>query len=502
MKKVSFCELVFLVCFFLFIFIMIFTKSMVQSYVLDEDQFVASGVLLAKHGLFPYKDYAYFHTPYLVFIYGAMFSFTSYYLFTARFFNVVASFALCIALFNVAMSVLKGKKSWVRYGIAATIVMLLIFSPLFTFTSGLAWNHDFAIFLAVASFLLLVSGVKNSNKRHLFYAGLLLSVSIGVRLSLAPLIIPYIIILCIKLRRHSIKRSLMYYFTLMAGIFTGLIPLLIIFIAAPSQFLFGNFEYPALNTQFKTMEHHPVAMNFIQKITYLGQTFLEPGNLVILVLFILTAYFALKNYSAKPHGFEVLSVLLLLPFLLIGSFAPTPSWYMYFYVLVPFLLLGVIYCLASLSDNQISAIFPIIIIGVFFSGFFGIGQYQFLRTLGNSSQWVPIEIHNEGQHIASIVGNGRIVTLSPIFPLEGGLEIYPQFATGVFGYRVAHLVPYGTRSRMKLLSKDDIPVFLSHEKPPALVTGTAPSLENEMTQYSILNEYKLYSSYQKIIWKK
>ena len=36
----------------------------------DEHQFVASGILLARQGLLPYRDYPYFHVPNLVYLYG------------------------------------------------------------------------------------------------------------------------------------------------------------------------------------------------------------------------------------------------------------------------------------------------------------------------------------------------------------------------------------------------------------------------------------------------
>src|SRR5436305_1464747 len=39
----------------------------------DEYQHIAAGVLFAREGLLPYRDFAYFHLPYLVYAYGLLF---------------------------------------------------------------------------------------------------------------------------------------------------------------------------------------------------------------------------------------------------------------------------------------------------------------------------------------------------------------------------------------------------------------------------------------------
>ena len=64
--------------FLLVVFVLLFHLSMQHGVNHDEHQFVASGALLTRNGLLPYLDYAYFHAPYLVFIYAALFSFSPY----------------------------------------------------------------------------------------------------------------------------------------------------------------------------------------------------------------------------------------------------------------------------------------------------------------------------------------------------------------------------------------------------------------------------------------
>ena len=56
----------------------------------DEHQFVASATLLARHGLLPYRDYPYFHVPYLVFVDAGLFRITPYLLLAAQFFSALS----------------------------------------------------------------------------------------------------------------------------------------------------------------------------------------------------------------------------------------------------------------------------------------------------------------------------------------------------------------------------------------------------------------------------
>lgn len=65
----------------------------------DENQFVASGKLLANDFLIPYRDYPYFHLLYLVFTYATLFKFTTYILLAARICSVVCAWFTLITVF-------------------------------------------------------------------------------------------------------------------------------------------------------------------------------------------------------------------------------------------------------------------------------------------------------------------------------------------------------------------------------------------------------------------
>src|SRR5579859_4814717 len=58
------------VAFFALALLLVFSMSIGKGLDVDEHGFVASGVLLARHGLLPYRDYHYNHMPTEVLIYA------------------------------------------------------------------------------------------------------------------------------------------------------------------------------------------------------------------------------------------------------------------------------------------------------------------------------------------------------------------------------------------------------------------------------------------------
>ena len=63
--------------------------------------------------------------------------------------------------------------------------------------------------------------------------------------------------------------------------------------------------------------------------------------------------------------------------------------------------------------------------------------YQDVLRLGSPGQSVPMLVHARGVEIARAANHGRVLTLAPIFPLEGGADIYPELATGPFAHASA-----------------------------------------------------------------
>ena len=125
----------------------------------DEQQFVASGVLLARYGLRPYADFAYFHVPAQTLLYGLLFRFFDEFLLTARIVSVLAGWLSLALIYLLALAYAPFRGAWGRFGFGAALVLLLLATPLFVHTSGRAWNHDLPLLLALLGFVAMLQGL-------------------------------------------------------------------------------------------------------------------------------------------------------------------------------------------------------------------------------------------------------------------------------------------------------------------------------------------------------
>ncbi|WBU62708.1 hypothetical protein [Paracoccus aerodenitrificans] len=85
---------------------------------------------------------------------------------------------------------------------------------------------------------------------------------------------------------------------------------------------------------------------------------------------------------------------------------------------------------------------------------------------------------------AGLPADGRVATLSPIYPLEAGLEIYPELSAGLFGYRVTPYIGPELAGNYALISPDGLAGLLDTDPPVAVMTGFDPRLDDAFNQYA------------------
>jgi hypothetical protein len=484
----------------------------------DEHQFVAAGQLLAAQGLLPYRDYAYNHTPNLALSYALLFSFTRWLILGARSFSVACGlltlgliFAETRAAFGsvaerpqgaklqllslISGPAVQGVACWIA---GASAVLILLTNPLFTYTSGWAWNHDAATSLALLAFVSLRRGVWPSPaRRWMVAAGAALGLAIGTRLTFVPLLAPFMLVVLIFPRSSARRQRVRALAWLALGLLGGLLPTMGLAALAPRQFWFGNVGYAALNTLFRQETGYDRAMTLAGKLEYLGHDVIwgQPGNLVILLALggalLLAALHPGVRRASRP---ELWLAALMLPFLLAGSLAPTPAWPQYFYAPIPFMVMGIIYAMAAFASQSrrrgpaVIALAALALLSVAT----GAGPYRAIGILATPEQWVPVQIHRVGAEMKGAAGSGKVLTLAPTYPLEGGLTIYTEFATGAFEWRVAPLVPVEERRALKLVAKKDLAEFLAADPPRGILVRFEEHAEVEkpFSQYAERNGYR------------
>lgn len=452
----------------------------------DEHQHVAAGMLLAREGLLPYRDFPYLHTPYLVFVYGSLFYLTGHPLLAARSFTALCDALTVSVLVFAVYGLFRNRTKGLKLALSFSTAVLFLTSSLFTYTAGRAWNQDPSVLFFLVSGLLYFAATRQLRAGpFLLLSGLSLGIAIGLRITIAPVTLPFLLGL-IYFPDGQNKATLGLLFAL--GLCVALLPLSVLFVLGPEGFAFGNIEFPRLAVVQRELSGNPRTMTLWRKLRYLIKEVVYPNY----PLFLATGVCLVLRWKERDFRQKGLLFLAgLLPFVLLGCLAPSPVFYQYFYILLPVGLFMILFAIASLSDARLIGIaVATLSLCAGLSAVSGVSSYADIPVLLTPARWSPMKIHQTGQRVKSLAGTGKVLTLAPIIPLEGGLSIYPAFGTGPFGWRVASGLTSPRRQAVKLVAPDDLPQFLENQSPGAILTGYEKSdLEAPLIGYARSHGY-------------
>jgi hypothetical protein len=453
----------------------------------DEHQFVASAVLLAKHHLVPYRDFPFFHTPNLLFAYAVLFNFTSRLLLAARLFSAACA-ALSISLiFMTALRLWKGPRNFTSLLVAASAVLLLVSQPLFLYTSGRAWNHDLPVLLLLLAVLAHCKWMRTGKGLMLFLSAALVGLAAGTRLSYVPPVIAFVGAILLMTRATTCWRSLAAF---AAGLAVSLIPTAVTFVLAPSAFLFGTLGYARLNTMYQREAGYQRTMTLGRKFSYLGSLLVEHHAALLLLALLFLTILLVGIRRRTGLRLELAFITAVIFCCLLAAFAPTPSWPQYFYQPIPFLVLGIVFGFASLHAQAKPGgpTLAVFVLAAAFISIVGLKSFHPKRLVHRSGSVIegldPLALQ-----VRHRVGSGKVLTMAPILPLEGGLDIYPEFATGPFAWRTARLLAVADRVRFKMVSPMDLDVFLRPAPPSGILVGAEPDKEDPLIEYAKRQDY-------------
>lgn len=463
----------------------------------DEHQFIAAGQLLAQHALLPYRDYPYFHTPVLVLVYAALFEQTDHLFFAARLFSMVCAWLSGIGIFIAAWMAFRAQENRRRFLFALGAALLFFTNPAFVYTFGKAWNNSLPVFLMLAAFLLQCHGAAQRKKWPFFLGGVLLVLAIGTRISFAPLGLPFLVMAWF-VPAATLAQRLAFVGSLGAGMALGLLPTALVVLQAPGQFFFDNFIYNSRVNILYRQASGDVRSPWPAKIFFVLKTLVNPGNLALFAGFL---YFAGRPFFQRTVvSYPLRFIVLLFPFVLLGTLAPTPSYTQYYYPLAALCVLGLVYGLAAHDGSSLR---PVLAAGLVLivSGASTIYEYRHVGGVFSAANWIPLQLHEEGRVIASHVKGGDILTLAPTVPLEGGLGIYESLATGAFAWRTAPFLSATERLEYNFLAPDDLARALAERPPAGILLGYQKKLEKELTAYAKGHAYERVNlPDKKVLW--
>jgi hypothetical protein len=449
----------------------------------DEHQFMAGAYMVARHGLQPYRDFAYLHMPNLVYVYVPFFLSQNPFL-AARLFNALCGFGLCLTVFLVSRSLFRPLGSLPATVISAAGTILLTNSFIFQYTFPKVWNHASATLCAVLAFVVHSKAIREARFAYFVLSGFAFGMALGIRLAVAPLIVPFVLA-SLAFGSASWREKARSAVAFAIGGLVANLPAIYFCFTSYRDFIFGNFGYRILNLRYVGEEiPYPAGASLVGKIQHLIHSFSpDSGNFLIPIVAALglgMLSIAVIQRLSKPRT-EVLFLVGLLPFLLVGCFAPTPAHYQYYFVLIPFLLLLGLYALSSLGSPKLLRTGTALLVVTGVISFFNAARVREniadIGSVFHPKEWVPLQVREESQWIKQQLVSkppGKVLTLSPLYVIEAGLPIYKEFVTGPFAWRVTAFASPDEAAARKLPYPPGLNELLRKEPPMAVLAGEDP----------------------------
>lgn len=480
----------------------LFARIMVYPLQHDEQFYVPAAILFAPDRLYP--DFGYSHLPNLPILLSAIFSALGdvHYVLIGRV-VIFAAWALAIGAL-----VLIGRRHAHSNLVAIVLAALLIDNPALLDSTGMAVTNNFiAVPFALFGLLAFIeAATRPSPSRWLAaLAGFLLAAAIGFKANYA-ILLPPVAIAAILVPPDLSMRARLAQFTLplLAGAIIGGAPTLYFLAQDPAAFVAHvvNFHRgPQIGYwQANPDPLDPKAIGLMAKALLAQRSWFSGTNLIVLLA--LTFYAAL---IFRPGRFRAwFDWRMRWPILLVAgiaalaaavSFLPTPAFPQYFTTPIPFALMLIALLHGSLDSPARSMARPLQVAALVVAALIGTPiLLSSAPKLVDVAGWTGFQVHRDAVQMASIAraapGRSAMATLSPIYALEGGMDVYPALAMGPFVYRASAWIPAEERRHYRsLASPGTIGAMLENAPPAAILIGEEGALDAPLAAFAIAHRY-------------
>lgn len=486
-----------------FLFCALFLRIMNFEMRKDEQLYVPPVSLLDGHDI--YSDFFYNHLPGSAWLFHGIgkLAGTDHLLLSGRIgvFLAWLFFAGAIAGISYALT---------RSALASWCITLLgLANQLFILQTGMAATNNFLplpfSFLGLGLFLL---AVRNSDVRsfQVALAGVSLSLAVCFKANAISFIPPVAIAAFLLPRSLDLKQRLVRVVApLAAGGLAGAIPVLVHLLSNPGLFLahvIGYHTGPHL-AYWKTpgADGEDAVLSLGEKLLLAHDIWLSAGvaiGLCVLLAMLLTRLHAPQDDSWREHDFSTALSMVLFGALVCSialSFVPTPSFPQYFAPPLICLPLGLALVFSALGHKarqymQVTLVAAAVVVLAVIAPYLA----QFLGRAANPDRWTVMQVHDAGvtiaQRMAQAGVEGKVATLSPVYPLEGGLDVYLEFATGPFAYRTADITAPELAAFYRMTSPTKVEALFDRDPPAALLLGFDEALERPMLAYAQRHGYR------------
>jgi hypothetical protein len=345
---------------------------------------------------------------------------------------------------------------------------------------------------ATAAFAALLRAAERAKSGHwITLAGALLGVAIGTRLSFLPLALPFACFATFSGEGGRARVVRLACFSLGATLALG--PTLFLCARAPAQFFFDNFVYNGpLNRAYRIASGN-AGVGLPAKLLFAVALLKFPHNVALLAAFLYLAIYlpARRGWRSLLKQRDVALAVTSVAFLWIGALAPSPSYKQYYYAFVPFLILACVFAVArALRGDEATPARRAWTVLAVASVLALMTDLPLLRHLATPREWAPIRLHAKARELRTQT-DGPVLTLSPLLPLEAGLGIYKEFATGPFAWRTAAFLPPARKAEFRMVDAASLESFLSNSPPPAILTPrNSEQRDRPLATYALAHGYR------------
>jgi hypothetical protein len=466
-----------------FLSVLMFGNSMTKELGRDENVYCTAGYL-TEQGELVYRDFSYItHPPYYPLILALLYkaASTNYYLLAGRILSVVCEIGILVCIVSIIRSILK---SYPKFATLFSICAILIYAmnPFVTYAGGYAWNHS-AVVLCVLFCLRLFINMdpEKMNFRRLFIIGAILTLAAFIRHTTALVYCVFAVTLLFMAPGRLRKGKPTALPFILGSLFLAAWPLIVIS-KAPKAFFLDVVRIPALNTAYLRETGTMYNKLYLTKTVLLSPSYIA---LIILVICLMVLRFVPADKSStSDKRNERLFIAVAVVFVVI-VFIPPMMWLQYWALPVTFIITALArplnhLCNAAVKDTRkkryLTAAKVLLFIAV------GAGLFESLPSaivnivnVFKPDTWVPLSVHKISEDIHSkIIASGPVLALSPLYAIEGGGEIYPEFSAGPFVYRIADRLSESQRRIVHAVGPDELKKLIESRPPSAVILGTEP----------------------------
>ncbi len=458
-------------------------NSMLKPLSRDEHMYCSAGVLMAQ-GQAIYRDFSYpsqlpYHPLLLAVFYTTLG--TTHYLLVGRMVSVACDIGVLILMAAIYRRIFS---AYQLEGclLASAAVLLYAFNPMVARAAGYAWNHDVVIFCVLLSFWFFITTdfQKRSDTWRLALMGALLMFATCMRVTTALVTALFMVALFVWTPGSFAKRTK----TLLPFSLSALVVLawpLWIFVHAPEAVRVNLFHIPTLYARWL----HEIGMTFGKaRLTLAALT--SPAYLA---LFGMAGYLTVVTIKRRSDMIlqnrrnRLLAVFLVGVFVII-AFIPPTMWEQYWAMPVSFWVIALAFPLALLckraetvKQNKAFRIGCwIMAVCAMMTIYDNTAFVSRTPKAWSPKQWVPVQVHQTSVEIAKhIPERGPVLTLGPLYALEGKRDIYPELANGSIVYRVAGMMSPDQREVTHTVGPETIKTLLQKSPLVGAILGVEDS---------------------------